>query len=235
MEFTQLGRTGLKVSRLCLGTMNFGPARPAKQTATRSWTAALDLGINFFDTANVTDGRKGRRRHRADRRALVGAGRRSPREDRTGDQSLRQHGRLAQRIAACPLITSSAPAKTACAVCRPITSTCTRCTTSIAARPGKKSGRRWSSSCSEGKVIYVGSSNFAGWHIAQAQGEAPGAVISWGWSPSKACTTSPRARSSWKCCPRARAYGLGVIPWSPLAGGLLGGALQKITEGRRTR
>ena len=67
--------------------------------------------------------------------------------------------------------TSVAPATRACAACRPTTSTSTRCTTSIATRRGRRSGRRWSSWCTQGKVLYVGSSNFAGWHIAQAQGD----------------------------------------------------------------
>src|SRR5512140_1892268 len=58
MEFTQLGRTGLKVSRLCLGTMNFGPLSD-EQTAFAIMDKALDLGINFFDTANVYGRKKG--------------------------------------------------------------------------------------------------------------------------------------------------------------------------------
>lgn len=52
MEFTQLGRTGLKVSRLCLGTMNFGPQTGEKDSFA-VMDKALELGINFFDTANV--------------------------------------------------------------------------------------------------------------------------------------------------------------------------------------
>ena len=52
MEFTQLGRTGLKVSRLCLGTMNFGP-HTTEADSFAIMDKALDLGINFFDTANV--------------------------------------------------------------------------------------------------------------------------------------------------------------------------------------
>ena len=52
MEYTNLGRTGLKVSRLCLGTMNFGPFTDEQDSFT-IMDRALDLGINFFDTANV--------------------------------------------------------------------------------------------------------------------------------------------------------------------------------------
>ena len=52
MEYTYLGRTGLKVSRLCLGTMNFGP-QTTEPDSYAIMDKALDLGINFFDTANV--------------------------------------------------------------------------------------------------------------------------------------------------------------------------------------
>lgn len=52
MEYTYLGRTGLKVSRLCLGTMNFGPYT-SEQDAFDIMDRALDAGINFFDTANI--------------------------------------------------------------------------------------------------------------------------------------------------------------------------------------
>jgi NDP-hexose 2,3-enoyl reductase len=52
LEFTQLGRSGLKVSRLCLGTMNYGTETEEKDSFAQM-DKALDVGINFFDTANV--------------------------------------------------------------------------------------------------------------------------------------------------------------------------------------
>jgi len=55
MQYTYLGRSGLKVSRLCLGTMNFGPTTDEKE-AFRIMDAAIDAGVNFFDTANVYGG-----------------------------------------------------------------------------------------------------------------------------------------------------------------------------------
>ena len=58
MEYTKLGRTGLQVSRLCLGTMNFGPLTSEDDSYT-IMDKALDLGINFFDTANVYGRKKG--------------------------------------------------------------------------------------------------------------------------------------------------------------------------------
>ena len=52
MHYTQLGRTGLKVSRICLGTMNFGD-RTGEAESFAIMDRALELGINFFDTADV--------------------------------------------------------------------------------------------------------------------------------------------------------------------------------------
>jgi aryl-alcohol dehydrogenase-like predicted oxidoreductase len=84
----------------------------------------------------------------------------------------------------------------------------------------------------QGKVLYVGSSNFAGWHIAKAQ-EAAKARRFLGLV-SEQCLYNLKDRSSeLEVLPACRDYGLGVIPWSPLSGGLLGGVLQKIKEGRR--
>ena len=59
MEYTKLGRSGLKVSRLCLGTMNFGPFTP-EEDSHQIMDHALELGINFFDTANVYGRKKAR-------------------------------------------------------------------------------------------------------------------------------------------------------------------------------
>ncbi|HYX80399.1 MAG TPA: aldo/keto reductase, partial [Actinomycetota bacterium] len=58
MEYTHLGRLGVKVSRLCLGTMNFGPETPEPESHA-IMDRALELGFNFFDTANVYGRRKG--------------------------------------------------------------------------------------------------------------------------------------------------------------------------------
>ena len=58
MKYVQLGRTGLRVSRLCLGTMNFGPATSEADSGA-IMERALELGINFFDTANVYGQKRG--------------------------------------------------------------------------------------------------------------------------------------------------------------------------------
>jgi len=84
----------------------------------------------------------------------------------------------------------------------------------------------------QGKVLYIGSSNFAGWHIAQAN-EAAKARHFLGLV-SEQCLYNLNARMvELEVLPACKAYGVGVIPWSPLGGGLLGGILQKTSEGRR--
>jgi aryl-alcohol dehydrogenase-like predicted oxidoreductase len=84
----------------------------------------------------------------------------------------------------------------------------------------------------EGKVIYVGSSNFAGWHIAQAQCAARARHFMGLVSEQSLYNLNDRMIEL-EVIPACRDYGLGLIPWSPLAGGMLGGALKKAKEGRR--
>jgi len=84
----------------------------------------------------------------------------------------------------------------------------------------------------EGKVLYVGSSNFAGWHIAQAQGEAQKRHFM-GLVCEQSLYNLNARMVELEVIPACQGFGLGVIPWSPLAGGLLGGVLQKIEAGRR--
>jgi aryl-alcohol dehydrogenase-like predicted oxidoreductase len=84
----------------------------------------------------------------------------------------------------------------------------------------------------EGKVLYVGSSNFAGLHIAQAQFAAEKRHFLGLVSEQSLYNLNARMIEL-EVIPACRAFGLGLIPWSPLAGGLLGGALQKAATGRR--
>jgi aryl-alcohol dehydrogenase-like predicted oxidoreductase len=84
----------------------------------------------------------------------------------------------------------------------------------------------------QGKVIYVGSSNFAGWHIAQAQGAAKSRHFMGLVSEQSLYNLNARMIEL-EVIPACKHFGLGLIPWSPLAGGLLGGVLEKIERGRR--
>jgi aryl-alcohol dehydrogenase-like predicted oxidoreductase len=83
-----------------------------------------------------------------------------------------------------------------------------------------------------GKVIYVGSSNFAGWHIAQAN-EAAKHRNFLGLVSEQSLYNLASRTIELEVLPACRAYGLGVIPWSPLAGGMLGGMLKQESTGRR--
>ncbi len=84
----------------------------------------------------------------------------------------------------------------------------------------------------QGKVIYVGSSNFAGWHIAKAN-EAAAKRGFLGLVSEQSIYHLLRRQIETDVLPACEDYGLGVIPWSPLGGGLLGGVLEKATQGRR--
>ena len=146
--------------------MNFGP-QTSEADSFAIMDRALELGINFFDTANVYGWKTGEgvTEQIIGRWFAQGGGRREKVVLAT-----KVYGEMGDwpNERGCRRCTSAARARTACAACRPTTSTCTRCTTSTATRRGTRSGRRWSMLVAQGKVLYVGSSNFAGWHIAQA-------------------------------------------------------------------
>jgi aryl-alcohol dehydrogenase-like predicted oxidoreductase len=84
----------------------------------------------------------------------------------------------------------------------------------------------------QGKILYTGSSNFAGWHIAQAN-DAAAARDFFGLVSEQSIYNLMTRDIELEVLPAAIAYGVGVIPWSPLQGGLLGGVLKKEREGRR--
>ena len=85
----------------------------------------------------------------------------------------------------------------------------------------------------EGKVIYVGSSNFAGFHIAQAN-EAAARRQFMGLVSEQSLYNLTSRTIELEVIPACESYGLGLMVWSPLAGGLLGGILQRAKEGRRS-
>jgi aryl-alcohol dehydrogenase-like predicted oxidoreductase len=84
----------------------------------------------------------------------------------------------------------------------------------------------------QGKVLYVGSSNFAGWNIAQAN-EAAKSRHFMGLVCEQSLYNLNARTVEMEVVPACEHYGLGLIPWSPLGGGLLGGILEKPSEGRR--
>src|SRR5919109_5034170 len=230
MEYTQLGRTGLTVSRLCLGTMNFGP-ETTEADSFAIMDKALELGINFFDTANAY-GRhmgKGFTEQIIGRWFAQGGGRREKTVlatkvyNRMGDWPNQSrlsalHIREACEASLKRLQTDHIDLYQMHHIFRLVT--------------WEEVYQAMETLVQQGKVIYVGSSNFAGWHIAQAR-EAAQARHFLGLVSEQCLYNLIDRKVELEVLPACKDYGLGVLPWSPLAGGLLGGVLQKISEGRR--
>jgi aryl-alcohol dehydrogenase-like predicted oxidoreductase len=235
MEYMKLGRSGLSVSRLVLGTMNFGQYT-AEDEAHAILDRALETGINFVDTANMYGGTAG-----------PGAT-----EEIIGRWFARGDDRRERTVLATKLYnsmkgfgrTDNWPNTTGLSALN-IRSACDASLKRLRtdyidiyqmhhidrATPFDEIWEAFSVLHRQGKVVYFGSSNFAGWHLAQCQEAARrGGMLG---LVSEQSLYNLRTRTiELEVLPAARAYGIGVIPWSPLAGGLLGGVLQKAREGR---
>lgn len=230
MQYTQLGRTGLKVSRLCLGTMNFGPLT-TEADSFAIMDKAMEVGLNFFDTANVY----GRKMGEGVTEQIVGhwfaqgGGRREKTVIAT-----KVYGRMGEWPNESRL--SALHIRRACdeSLRRLQTDHIDLYQMHHVDRnsPWDEIWQAMETLVQQGKVLYVGSSNFAGWHLAQAQ-EAAKARHFLGLVSEQSLYNLKDRMIELEVIPACRAYGLGLIPWSPLAGGLLGGVLKKIKEGRR--
>jgi aryl-alcohol dehydrogenase-like predicted oxidoreductase len=230
MEYTHLGRTGLKVSRLCLGTMNFGP-QTNEADSFAIMDKALELGFNFFDTANVYGWKTGEgiTEQIVGRWFAQGGGRREKVVlatkvfGRMGDWPNTSHLSALHIREACDqslkrLQTDHIDLYQMHHVDR--------------STPWEEIWQAMEVLVQQGKVVYTGSSNFAGWHIARAQETAKTRYFM-GLVSEQSLYNLKDRMVELEVLPACQAYGLGIIPWSPLAGGLLGGVLQKIKEGRR--
>jgi NDP-hexose 2,3-enoyl reductase len=229
MEYTHLGRSGLLVSRLVLGTMNFGPVTPEDESVAIA-DLALELGINFFDTANVYGWgeNKGRTEEILGRWFALGGGRRekvvlatkvySAMSEWPNDKFLSARNiRHACDASLRRMQTDHIDLYQMHHVDR--------------ATPWEEIWQGMATLVAQGKVIYVGSSNFAGWDIAQAQERALQRHFQ-GLISEQALYNLAERSAELEVLPAARAYGLGVIPWSPLHGGALGGVIAKEHRGR---
>jgi aryl-alcohol dehydrogenase-like predicted oxidoreductase len=230
MQYVNLGRTGLKVSRLCLGTMNFGP-QTSEGDSRRILDQALDLGINFFDTANVYGWKRGEgvTEQIVGRWLAQGGGRREKIVLATKVYGRMGDGPNDQGLSAYHI-------KSACeaSLRRLQTDRIDLYQMHHVSRetPWDEIWQAMEQLVREGKVIYVGSSNFAGWHIATAnQTAARRSFLGLVCEQSKYSLETRHVEL--EVIPACREYGLGLIPWSPLAGGVLAGAAQKAREGRR--
>lgn len=231
MEYRRLGRTGLDVSPLCLGTMNFGP-HTSEPDGFEIMDRALELGINFFDTADVYGWKLGE----GVTEQIVGRwfAQGGARRERTVIAT-KVFGRMGEWPNERGL--SALHIKRACeGSLRRLRTDCIdlyqmhhvdRSTPWDEIWEAMEQLRR------EGKVIYVGSSNFAGWDIATACHEARRRHALGPVSEQSLYNLSARTIEL-EVVPACRHYGLGILPWSPLAGGMLGGALKKAAEGRRS-
>jgi aryl-alcohol dehydrogenase-like predicted oxidoreductase len=229
VEHTHLGRTGLLVSRLCLGTMNFGP-ETSEEDSHSIMDRALEEGINFFDTANVYGWKKGEgvTENILGRWFAQGGGRRDkvvlatklygtmgdwPNENKLSALNIRRACEASLRR----MQTDHIDLYQMHHVDRDT--------------PWEEIWQAMDLLVQQGKVLYVGSSNFAGWHIAKAN-ETAKARHSLGLVSEQSLYNLFERSIELEVLPACRDYGVGVIPWSPLGGGLLGGILRKAREGR---
>jgi aryl-alcohol dehydrogenase-like predicted oxidoreductase len=230
MEYTQLGRTGLSVSRLCLGTMNFGPLT-SEPDSHAIMDVAHENGINFFDTANVYGRDQGKGRT----------------EEIVGNFFAQGHGRREKTVLATKLYGAMGDwpndgKLSALNIRRALDASLTRLQTDYIdlyqfhhidrATPWDEIWQAIEVAVAQGKILYVGSSNFAGWHIADAQAAAARRNFT-GLVSEQSIYNLFTRDVELEVLPAAQHYGLGVIPWSPLQGGLLGGVLRKERDGKR--
>jgi aryl-alcohol dehydrogenase-like predicted oxidoreductase len=230
LDYTQLGRIGLTVSRLCLGTMNFGP-QTTESVAFEMMDKAQELGINFFDTANVYGRQmgKGFSEQVIGRWFAQGGGRREKTViatkvyNRMGDWPNQSrlsalHIREACEASLKRLQTDHIDLYQMHHIYRIAT--------------WDEIYQAMETLVQQGKVLYVGSSNFAGWHIAKAQ-EAAKARHYLGLVSEQSLYNLKDRTVELEVLPACKDYGLGVLPWSPLAGGLLSGISRNVKKGRR--
>jgi aryl-alcohol dehydrogenase-like predicted oxidoreductase len=210
--------------------MNFGP-RTTEEDSFAIMDKALDLGINFFDTANVYGSKLGEgvTEQIVGRWFAQGGGRREktviatkvygrmgdwPNQSRLSALNIRQavEGSLKR------LQTDYIDLYQMHHIDRDT--------------PWEEIWQAMETLVQQGKVLYVGSSNFAGWHIAKANEIAKSRHFM-GLVCEQSLYNLKDRMIELEVIPACRDYGLGLIPWSPLAGGLLGGALDQSKSGRR--
>ncbi len=232
MKYTKLGRSGLLVSRLCLGTMNFGAITPKKESF-KIMTQALEFGINFFDTANVYGGKKGE----GITEKIIGEW---FKEDKSRRDKIvlatKVYGEMGNWVNERYL--SAYHIKKACedSLHRLQTDHIDLYQMHHVHRdtPWDEIWQAMEQLITEGKIIYVGSSNFAGWDIATANEEARRRKLLGIISEQSKYNLFNRFIER-EMIPACEYYGVGIIPWSPLEGGLLGGVLKQSGDGRRSR
>jgi len=236
MHYTNLGRTGLKVSRLCLGTMNFG-SYTSESDSFGIMDAAYDLGINYWDTADeygwvpgegVTEqiignwiAKNPQKRHDI----VLGT-----KVYNTMNRKGRKNPNLGRGLSASKIIkgceASLRRLKTDYIDIYQMHHVDRNC-------PWEEVWQAMETLVAQGKIVYAGSSNFAGWDIATANQIASHRNFL-GLVSEQSVYNLTNRMIELEVIPACKHYGLGLVPWSPLAGGLLAGALEQQASGRRT-
>jgi len=232
LNYTHVGRLGLVVSRLCLGTMNFGP-HTSEPDSYGLMDSAVAHGINFFDTANVYGRHLG-----------VGAT-----EEIIGRWFAKGEGRRDKVVLATKVFgkmgdwpnesrLSKLAIRKACdASLRRLQTDYIDMYQMHHIDRGAWWDEIWEAMDqlkTEGKILYVGSSNFAGWHIVRAN-EIANNRHTLGLAAEQSLYNLSARTIEMEVIPAVQEYGMGLIVWSPLSGGLLAGALHKVEEGRRSQ
>ena len=227
MDYRHLGRSGLLVSPLALGTMNFGP-QTSQPESFAIMDRALDAGINFFDTANGYGG--------GETQQIMG-------------RWFAQGGRRREKVVLATKVYGNVAGdwpNDSKLSARHIRDACDASLRSLQTEhidlyqmhhvdrstPWEEIWQAMDLLVTQGKVLYVGSSNFAGWHIVAAN-EAARRRNSFGLISEQSLYNLKTRTIELEVIPACEAYGVGLLPWSPLGAGLLAGGLREATEGRR--
>lgn len=233
----RLGKHGVLVSNLCLGTMNFG-WHTSEEDSYAIMDRALELGINFFDTADVYGWtvEHGLTEEIIGRWLAQGGGRRDAVVLATKVYN------PVDRKANLPEVNSDGSSLSAYKIRKHCEGSLQRLQTDWIDIyqmhhvdrncPWDEIWQGFDALVKQGKVVYVGSSNFAGWDIATACQEASKRGMM-GLVSEQSIYHLDNRMIELEVIPACRNYGLGLIPWSPLGRGLLGGALKKFNTGRR--
>jgi aryl-alcohol dehydrogenase-like predicted oxidoreductase len=238
IEYKRLGKHGVLVSNICLGTMNFG-WHTSEEESFRIMDRALELGINFFDTADVYGWGKdhGYTEEIIGKWLSQGGGRRddiilatkvyNPADKQEQRKEPNRSGRNLSALK----------------IARHCEGSLKRLKTDVIDLyqmhhvdrecPWDEIWNAFHQLRNQGKIIYTGSSNFAGWDIATANQEAARRGFM-GLVSEQSIYNLNNRYVELEVIPSCRYYGMGLIPYSPVDGGMLAGAVEKQNSGRRT-
>ncbi|NYD67541.1 aldo/keto reductase [Agromyces atrinae] len=233
MKYTRLGRSGLNVSRICLGTMNFGPVID-EHASIGILDAAVAAGVNFIDTADVYGGPPWGP-YNGQTEEIVG------RWIESGGSARRESIVLATKVHGTMGDGPNERGLSALHIRQGVEASLRRLKTDYIdlyqmhhidrAVPVDEVLEAFSLLKQQGKIVYLGSSNFAGWNIAQYQ-ELSRIAGSTGLVSEQSLYNLAQRTLELEVIPAAEHYGLGILPWSPLGGGILGGVLAKADRSR---